>query len=298
MRKGVTGEQRQNPHEPVIDDEGIARERGDPLADGPLLRGDERVADHGVGQVRLLGRGDSTDLELADRDELVVPHNVGIHPGAGLQLQGSPGCVEGPDPRERASEVPDGQLGAAVEHPAEVGVLGQDQVHIAAVLEQLDLLGHPRLGHPPGVDGLAEVDNVERFARLVADQRQGGASPDRLAVGPQEPPLDRPRSHLPGQELPDQGEGLRHVLGVGDRGDALGVQLLQGIAHQRLEGSVGVEVAAHDVGHRDPDLRLLKQGSGLRPGLPPILLSGPPLGPVDDHPDATDHRPGIASSLV
>ena len=76
------------------------------------------------------------------------PVDVGVQPGAGLELQDLARLVERPDPGEGAVEVADGRLGAAAEHLAQRRRPGQGEADVAAELGEPGLLGDGLLGAP------------------------------------------------------------------------------------------------------------------------------------------------------
>jgi hypothetical protein len=185
VRQGAAREHRQHAHQPVGDDQRIPGEGDQPFGSRPVLRGDARIANHRVGQVRSPLLGDLPDLVTADRDSRVRAVGVRVPPGAGLQLQHVPRLAHRPDARERAVEVPHGGLGAAREHLLQGLFLGERPADVAAVLGQPHLFGDRRLGAPADGD-VGERDDRPDHRSTLPDRVRSVFRGERRAVRPPE----------------------------------------------------------------------------------------------------------------
>ena len=135
LRQGVACEHGHDPQQAVVDDQRIAGERHHSLALGPLLISHARVADDGIGQVRLALLGDQSDLELADGDPAMGTVKVRVHSAAGDQQQCLALVVDEPDAGKCRSQVPHQAVSAALEHGLEIASADQ---------RVADLAGHRR----------------------------------------------------------------------------------------------------------------------------------------------------------
>ena len=110
----MPGEQGDHADEPILHDQRIAREGDHALPLRPLLVGDARVADDGVGQVRRALLGDQADLEPADGDAPVRAVQVRVLSRAGPQHQHVLRRIQRPDAGESRVQVCDQSLGATL----------------------------------------------------------------------------------------------------------------------------------------------------------------------------------------
>ena len=206
VREGAVREDRGDPDEPVLDEEGITREgRHSRRPDNALLT-ERRIAREVVGHVGPALERDPADARVSDLDPILP----GIHPrstaGRRTEYQDLFILVQSPDPREGRVEVPHHGLGAAVEHrlKRQAG-LGQCHAHFRAKgglhrLPRPHLLGPLPLRdigrHPTqrdDVSGGVEERELHREidARHVADRHRflelhGQTRSDHLlVVGPQ-----------------------------------------------------------------------------------------------------------------
>ena len=141
----MAGEHGHDAEHPLLHHQGVAGERHHPLAPRPLLVVDLRIAHDLVGDMGTALLGDHADLELSERHPAVRPVDMRVHAGAGLQLQGAGGVVEGPNPGERHVEVAHHGLDAELQRLAQARASGQCDPDIGRQLRQPRPLEQGRL---------------------------------------------------------------------------------------------------------------------------------------------------------
>ena len=105
LGEGVAGEHRHDAEHAIVQHQGVAGERHQPLAPHPFLVVDLGIADDLVRELGTPVPGDHPDLVASQRHVAVGAVDVGIHAGARLQLQDLAGVVERPDTGQRDIEV-------------------------------------------------------------------------------------------------------------------------------------------------------------------------------------------------
>src|SRR3977135_1957102 len=90
----------------------VSGKRHHPFLPRPLLIAHFRIADDGVGQVRLAIPGDAPNLELSKRDLSMRAVQMRIEASTRLQFEHVFALVEGPDSGKGGSQVSDERLGA------------------------------------------------------------------------------------------------------------------------------------------------------------------------------------------
>ena len=143
---------------------------------GPLLVGDPRIADHGVGQVRPALLGDQADLQCPTararglrRCECISRH--------GLQFEHILLRIEGPDPGERHIEVLDNDLATTLENLAKLLALSQRFADIRPKRRQTW-----RLTNTSSTRFRSVTSSWLTIA--LADLRRSAASPERRTIVP------------------------------------------------------------------------------------------------------------------
>src|SRR5262249_21924364 len=85
--ESIAREHRHHSDQTILYNQWIAGERNQPLPGSPLLVTHAWIVQHVISQVRLFLFSDQTNLQLPHRDTTMRTVEVGVHPGAGLQLQ-------------------------------------------------------------------------------------------------------------------------------------------------------------------------------------------------------------------
>ena len=119
----MPGKERHDADDTAIHNQRVARKRHHPFPPRPFLIAHFRIADDGVGQVRLAIPRDTPNLELSDRDLSMRAVHMRVEARARLQLEHAVAFVEGPDSGKGGPQMGDERLGALLQGAGErVGI--------------------------------------------------------------------------------------------------------------------------------------------------------------------------------
>ena len=173
VRQRMPGEERHDADDTVIHDQRVAGERHHPFPPRPVLIAHFRIADHGVGHVRLAIPRDAPNLELSDRDPSMRAVHMRVEAGTRLQLEHAVAFVEGPDSGEGRPQMRDERVGALLQGMGERVGLVQRQANRRAQRRQLRALAGLLLGALALGDVLFDGDEVADLALRIPHRRDG-----------------------------------------------------------------------------------------------------------------------------